>query len=200
MSALRTDPFQREKHVYKNDDFSEIIKDAVRFFHGTPVHTMPPPEPFDGAGVYAIYCIARQGLYRKFGETINREEYAVPIYVGKAVPPGGRKNKTLSHNSFPALPLGKQLHVFSSLIRTSIGLQGQFALRCCSFPHGNKTVINAVHRYLLRRFHPVWNDFFQSCVTPEALERKWCLAHSIRFQSRADAFTKNALEKMMKVL
>jgi len=29
--------FDREKHVYRNSEFAEILKDAVRFFHGTPV-------------------------------------------------------------------------------------------------------------------------------------------------------------------
>jgi len=43
--------FDRNKHVYHNDDFSEMLKDAVRFFHGTPVFGIPPPESFSGSGV-----------------------------------------------------------------------------------------------------------------------------------------------------
>lgn len=36
--------FDRSEHVYRNDSFLELIKDAVRFFSGTPVHSLPPPE------------------------------------------------------------------------------------------------------------------------------------------------------------
>jgi len=52
-----------------------------------------PPQPFQGAGVYAIYYT---GLHRPYAlynpiATHNHEpELAVPIYVGKAVPAGAR--------------------------------------------------------------------------------------------------------------
>jgi hypothetical protein len=51
MSAMHTQEFDRSKHIYKNDAFVELVKDAVRFFNGTPVHTLPPPERFFGVGV-----------------------------------------------------------------------------------------------------------------------------------------------------
>jgi hypothetical protein len=35
--------FDRSKHVYVNDAFSELVKDAVRFFNGTPVHSARLP-------------------------------------------------------------------------------------------------------------------------------------------------------------
>lgn len=82
-------PFEREKHVYRCDEFSELLKDAVRFFHGTPVCKFPPDERFAGAGVYALYYIGKTGIYAKFGQEINREEYKLPIYVGKAEPTRG---------------------------------------------------------------------------------------------------------------
>ena len=54
--------FDRAKHVYVNEAFTELIKDALRFFHGTPILPLPLAEPFVGAGVYAIYCTARTGM------------------------------------------------------------------------------------------------------------------------------------------
>ena len=89
--------FKREDHVYVNSKFAELIKDAVRFFHGTPVLSLPLEESFKGAGVYAIYCISKKGLYKTYGEKINRLSYDVPIYVGKAVP-SGRLFSSLSLN------------------------------------------------------------------------------------------------------
>ena len=51
-TKLLREPFDREKHVYKNDAFVEMVKDAIRFFNGIPVHPVPTPERFYGTGVY----------------------------------------------------------------------------------------------------------------------------------------------------
>ena len=48
---MKPQAFDRSEHVYRNDAFAELVKDAVRFFNGTPVHTLPPPESFLGTGV-----------------------------------------------------------------------------------------------------------------------------------------------------
>jgi hypothetical protein len=55
---LKLQPFDRSKHVYKNDAFVELVKDAVRFFNGTPVRELPPAESFLGTGVYAAYSVS----------------------------------------------------------------------------------------------------------------------------------------------
>ena len=67
-------PFDRIKHVYKSDDFEELVKDAVRFFNGTPVHPLPPPESFLGTGVYALYYTGSSSPYSRYAE-LNRLAY-----------------------------------------------------------------------------------------------------------------------------
>ena len=57
-TKLLREPFDRTKHVYKNDAFIEMVKDAIRFFNGTPVHPVSLPERFYGTGVYALYYTA----------------------------------------------------------------------------------------------------------------------------------------------
>lgn len=54
-----------------------------------PIHSLPP-EPFIGAGVYAIYYQGDFAPYRRLAE-LNRDAYKVPIYVGKAVRPEQEK-------------------------------------------------------------------------------------------------------------
>lgn len=49
-----------------------------------------PPEPFKGAGIYAIYYLGEFAAYQPLAE-INRERLEAPIYVGKADPKGGRR-------------------------------------------------------------------------------------------------------------
>ena len=84
--------FDRKKHIYKSEAFVELVKDAVRFFNGTPVHTLPPAEAFLGTGVYALYYTGQNPLYHRYAE-LNRLAYNYPIYVGKAVPKGWRQSR-----------------------------------------------------------------------------------------------------------
>jgi hypothetical protein len=105
--------FDREKHLYHNDAFVELIKDSVRFFNGSPVHTLPPPERFFGAGVYALYYIGNNPLYQAYS-TLNRLAYNHPIYVGKAVPTGWRQARAARTATNAATEL------FSRLIRIAL--------------------------------------------------------------------------------
>ena len=50
-----------------------------------------PPEPFIGAGVYALYYLGDFPAYEVLAEVNRNDQYACPIYVGKAVPDGARK-------------------------------------------------------------------------------------------------------------
>ena len=50
-----------------------------------------PPQPFDGAGVYAIYYVGGFDLYEPIAIANRDENFSQPIYVGKAVPKGSRK-------------------------------------------------------------------------------------------------------------
>jgi Eco29kI restriction endonuclease len=90
--------FDREKHIYQSDIFEEIIKDTIRFFNGTPVHQLPLPVKFHGAGVYAIYYTGKSRYYKNFYDQ-NRLEYHQPIYVGKAVPSGWRQARERKPNA-----------------------------------------------------------------------------------------------------
>lgn len=89
---IKQPPFDRTEHVYRSDAFVELVKDAVRFFNGTPVHPLPVPDSFAGTGVYAIYYTGSHDIYAKYG-VLNRLAYNFPIYVGKAVPKGWRQSR-----------------------------------------------------------------------------------------------------------
>ncbi len=56
-----------------------------------PVVSLPPPEPFEGAGIYAIYYAGSFSAYHELAKNNRHHRWAAPIYVGKAVPPGARK-------------------------------------------------------------------------------------------------------------
>ena len=151
--------FDRTKHVYRNDDFAELLKDAVRFFHGTPVFCLPPPEPFAGAGVYALYYIGRDGIYKKFGETINRVEYAVPIYVGKAVPKGWRQSRAISDDALKSNTLSSRLAQHAKSIGQVSNLNASdFACRFMIFEGEAQSMIPSVEAALISQHNPLWNS------------------------------------------
>ena len=77
-TPLVIEAFDLAKHVYKNDAFVELVKDAIRFFNGTPVHRLPPPEKFHGTGIYALYYTGHAAPYTKYAE-LNRLAYDFPI-------------------------------------------------------------------------------------------------------------------------
>ena len=57
----------------------------------SPLKPLPPSESFTGAGVYAIYYLGARKLYGCLPPAVGRSWNQRPIYVGKAIPKGGRK-------------------------------------------------------------------------------------------------------------
>jgi hypothetical protein len=55
------------------------------------VVSLPPPEQFLGAGVYALYYFGKFPPYKAIAARNRDGKFQLPIYVGKAVPKGARK-------------------------------------------------------------------------------------------------------------
>lgn len=150
--------FQRSDHVYKNDAFAEMVKDAVRFFNGTPVLALPPPQSFTGPGVYALYYIGANPLYQKY-QTLNRLAYNYPIYVGKAVPPGWRQSRVSNSAAKPSTKLFSRLGEHSRNIEHGQGLSlSDFACRFVIFEEDASDMIGTVEAALIKLNRPLWNS------------------------------------------
>lgn len=155
---MKKQPFDRGKHVYKNEEFVELVKDAVRFFNGTPVHALPLPERFTGTGVYALYYTGTNPLYHKYAE-LNRLAYSHPIYVGKAVPRGWRQSRISD------VPLKQSAELFSRIrehSRNIDAVQGveidEFFCRFVIFEDEGSDMISTVEAALIKLNHPLWNS------------------------------------------
>lgn len=150
-------PFKREDHVYHNEAFAELCKDAVRAFNGTPVCELPPPR-FTGSGVYALYCTAKKGLYERYGNKVNRMGYNVPIYVGKAVPQGWRQSRTAGMATDKGTELRSRLVHHSKTILAVENLElSDFACRFMIFSGASVDMIAAVEAALIAEYTPLWN-------------------------------------------
>jgi Eco29kI restriction endonuclease len=159
--------FDRNEHIYRNDAFVELLKDAVRFFNGTPIHELSPLEAFTGTDVYAIYCIGKTSPYQKYGE-LNRLAYNHPIYVGKAVPKGWRQSRISDDSSSTSSELYSRLREHSRSIsstseldRTELdptGLQlSDFKCRFVIFEGDASDMIGTIEAALIKLHRPLWN-------------------------------------------
>jgi hypothetical protein len=158
MSGMKQEPFDRSKHVYHNDAFVELVKDAVRFFNGTPVHSLPPPEIFLGTGVYALYYIGKNPLYLKYAE-INRLSYSAAIYVGKAVPMGWRRGRLSGNPDNQSNELCHRLHEHSRSVSAGAGLSpADFMSRFVIFEDAGSDMIGTIEAALIKLNRPLWNS------------------------------------------
>lgn len=155
---IKKQPFDRQKHVYRNDAFVELVKDAVRFFNGTPVLTLPPPESFSGTGVYALYYIGKNPLYAKYGE-INRLAYRSAIYVGKAVPKGWRQARSSDNPLDQSRELCSRLREHSRNIAATSNLAiKDFMCRFMIFEDAGSDMIGTIEAALIKLHRPLWNS------------------------------------------
>lgn len=149
--------FDRSDHVYTSPDFAEIIKDTIRFFNGTPVHRLPPPVKFHGTGVYAIYCIAKSGIYSKYNK-VNRTSFQMPIYVGKAVPSGWRQARVIQRIGSESYEIHSRLREHWRSIDQGAELnEDDFYCRFMILEGKESDLISTVEAALIRKYRPLWN-------------------------------------------
>ncbi len=116
---------------------------------------LPPGEPFDGAGIYAIYYTGDFPAYKKISERNRGNKFGAPIYVGKAIPPGGRKG-ALDPNAKAGPVLFRRLGEHADSIR-----QASDNLRLADFSCRYLLVddiwIPLGESLLIQQFAPLWN-------------------------------------------
>ena len=118
----------------------------------SPVHTLPP-EPFIGAGVYAIYYRGDFAPYKRLVD-LNKEGYNVPIYVGKAVPAGARKGG-LGMNVDHGLALFNGLSEHFGSVSKANNLNEKDFM--CRYLVVDDIWIPLAESMLIERFKPLWN-------------------------------------------
>ena len=154
---MKSHAFNRTKHIYKNSAFEELMKDAVRFFNGTPVLALPPTEKFSGVGVYSLYYTGCLDIYSKYAE-LNRLQYGHPIYIGKAVPKGWRQGRVSDTDSKRSYELHSRLREHTRNIQIGEGLSSEdFSCRFVIFEGDGSNMIGSMEASLIKIFKPLWN-------------------------------------------
>lgn len=114
-----------------------------------------PVDPFIGAGVYAIFFVGNNEIYKELGEFNRNNNCAIPIYVGKAVPQGARKGGTGSgETQGPALQ--KRLGDHAKSIKEAEDLDiTDFR---CRYIVVDDIWIPLAESLMINRFKPIWNS------------------------------------------
>jgi len=110
---------------------------------------LPPPEPFGGPGVYAIYYTGGFPAYRPVASPSCER----PIYVGMAVPPGARKG--LSDFDAADTALFRRLHDHAKSLEAAQNLE-LYDFRC-RYLIVVPVWITLAERFLLSQYRPIWN-------------------------------------------
>lgn len=119
-----------------------------------PSVPLPIPEPFPGAGIYAIYYAGKYPAYRKIAEKNINNQWGVPIYVGKAVPPGARKG-AYGLDQSPGDVLYRRLREHSESIQQTNNLSiTDFG---CRYLIVDDIWIPLGESLLISMFSPLWN-------------------------------------------
>ena len=143
-----------KQHVFRAPAFESVVNEAVRFLEKTPVHPLPPRKMFIGSGVYAIYYCGRYAPYRPLAKH-NKNEICLPIYIGKAVPPGWRTGRAKLSTS---PDLANRLRQHASSIKSGTGLDIEnFKCRFIVLTEVEGDLVVPVEAELIRRFKPLWN-------------------------------------------
>jgi hypothetical protein len=122
-----------------------------------PISVLPPKEIFEGAGIYAIYYIGNFPPYDFIRKANHGEKWALPIYVGKAVPKGARKGGF-------GLDLAPGTVLFSRLREHADTLAGaNLPLKdfACRYLAVEDIWIPLGENLLIEMFQPLWNSVLE---------------------------------------
>ena len=110
---------------------------------------------FRGAGVYAIYYKGRFPPYRRLAALNDSDDPQVPIYVGKAIPAGGRKGSA-SNSPATSSALYKRLCEHAESVKSVGNLDlSDFV---CRYLVVDDIWIPLGESLLIAKFAPIWNS------------------------------------------
>ena len=131
-------------------NLAESVTDAMLARPVVPL----PPEPFVGAGIYAIYYVGCFPLYQEIARRNGGGAFRWPIYVGKAVPAGARKGG-LGLDAEPGPALYNRLCDHAKSVTEADNLESSAFF--CRFLAVDDIWIPLAETLLIERFSPLWN-------------------------------------------
>jgi len=141
-------------HVFKSEILRSLIGEAIDFFTKTPISIFPPNLSFEGNGVYALYYTGNFELYRSLALSSIQDD-SLPIYIGKAVPPGWRTARITSTTGQSLFRRIREHH--RNIEQVSNLSTSDFKCRYMVLDLDESGIIGPVEAGLIRKFQPLWN-------------------------------------------
>lgn len=140
---------------YNPLDRLELGKSVERALLAQPVSPLPPGDRFTGAGLYALYYAGSLPLYRELTPP-ERDIGEVPIYVGRATPPGARQGVSEGLEATTSQPrLFLRLREHASSVRAAANLD--LADFLCRYLVAEDIWVPLGETLLIGHYRPVWN-------------------------------------------
>lgn len=138
----------------EKENLGKSVADSLIKLKAAPLGSI---KRFSGAGVYAIYYVGDFDTYSKLRNwNTSVDDLNVPIYVGKAVPTGGRKGNIDPEISAKGAALFNRLDEHRKSIEQSTNLEiGDF---WCRYLVVDDIWIPLGESLLIQRHRPVWNS------------------------------------------
>ncbi len=130
-------------------------RNVVEAMLATPVRSLDDTDGLLGAGIYALYYVGSLALYRPIAEANTRGRFSLPIYVGKAIPKGGRKGGMTHQAASVSTSLRSRLKQHAESVRQCHNLEvHDFSYRALVV---DDIWIPLGENMLIEMFKPVWN-------------------------------------------
>lgn len=142
---LSADPYQpHETSEFNPADLENLVRFCVQELQSRRPHGLPPPEPFVGAGIYALYYDGDHPAYQHI--SIRSTDGIQPIYVGRA-----RRTK-----SSGVRPLYSRLREHAKSIEAAENLRAEDFV--CRFLILHPVWVSTVEDLLIEHFDTLWNS------------------------------------------
>jgi hypothetical protein len=132
----------------------QLARSLAEAFLSSELHPLPPNIRFSGAGVYAIYYTGKLPIYSGLIKRNSVSNDAAPIYVGKAIPSGGRKGG-MDFEAAAGHSLFNRLSEHGASVADTLDLESRDFQ--CRYLVVDDVWIPLAESLLIERFQPLWN-------------------------------------------
>jgi hypothetical protein len=143
----------RGESPYNPLDKRNLAESVVRAMLDRNVEPLPPGEALVGAGIYALYYTGPYPSYQPIADANREGRFVQPIYVGRAIPAGGRRG------GFKASPANTAL--YTRLSQHAMSVQQALDLELedfrCRYLVVDDIWIPLAENLLIETFRPLWN-------------------------------------------
>ena len=143
------------KPPYNPLDKANLGKSVAEALIAAEAHPLGELREFPGAGIYAIYYRGDHPGYERLAEA-NADGAKVPIYVGKAIPSGGRKGLAVLSDRVEGTHLYRRLREHAESVELAENLDiADFGARWLVV---DDIWIPLGETLMIQTFQPVWNQ------------------------------------------